>query len=174
MEIAMAQSAAGFARALGGAVQVLFLAAIALAGRSRKELAALAAMFVAGQAAALAILPRISWQPAPRFVESAMALALAYLAVEILLLPEAGARWAVAGILGLFQGMYFDLFAQSTGYRSALVLAGAVPAEAIGIGILALAMSQLRRFAKVLRPVQVSAAALLVFGMTWFFLRLRG
>lgn len=174
IEIAVTQSAAGFVRALGGAVQVLFLAALALAARRRRELAALAAMFIAGQAAVLSIAPHISWQPAPRFVEAAMALALAYLAVEILLLPEAGARWAVAAALGIFQGLYFDLFLQSTGYRSALVLAGAIAAEASGIAILALLFAQLNRVAKALRPVQVSAAGLLVFGMTWFFLRLRG
>ncbi len=174
IEIAVTQSAAGFVRALGGAVQVLFLAALALAARSRRELLALAGMFVAGQTAAALIVPHTAWQPAPRFVEAAMALALAYLAVEILLLPEAGARWAVAGVLGIFQGLYFDLFLQNTAYQPGLVLAGAVTAEVIGIAILALAFSQINRVAKALRPVQVSAAALLVFGMAWFFLRLRG
>ncbi len=174
IEIAVTQSAAGFVRALGGAVQVLFLAALALAARSRRELLALAGMFVAGQTAAALIVPHTAWQPAPRFVEAAMALALAYLAVEILLLPEAGARWAVAGVLGVFQGLYFDLFLQNTAYQPGLVLAGAVTAEVIGIAILALAFSQINRVAKALRPVQVSAAALLVFGMAWFFLRLRG
>jgi hypothetical protein len=174
VEIAVTQSAAGFVRALGGAVQVLFLAALALASRSRRELLALAGMFVAGQIAAALVVPHTAWQPVPRFVEAAMALALAYLAVEILLLPEAGARWAVAAVLGIFQGLYFDLFLQNTAYQPALVLAGAVAAEAIGITILALAFSQINRVAKALRPVQVSAAALLVFGMAWFFLRLRG
>ncbi len=172
VEIAVTQSAAGFVRALGGAVQVLFLAALALASRSRRELLALAGMFVAGQIAAALVVPHTAWQPVPRFVEAAMALALAYLAVEILLLPEAGARWAVAAVLGIFQGLYFDLFLQNTAYQPALVLAGAVAAEAIGITILALAFSQINRVAKALRPV--SAAALLVFGMAWFFLRLRG
>jgi len=173
-EIAITQSAAGFVRALGGAVQVLFLAALALAARSRRELLTLAGMFFAGQVAATLAMPHLSWQPAPRFVEAAMALALAYLAVEILLLPEAGARWIVACVLGIFQGLYFDLFLQNTGYQPTLVLAGAVMAEAAGIAVLALAFSQINRVAKALRPVQVSAAALLVFGMAWFFLRLRG
>ena len=174
VEIAVTQSAAGFVRALGGAVQVLFLAALALAARSRRELLALAGMFVAGQTAAALIVPHTAWQPAPRFVEAAMALALAYLAVEILLLPEAGARWAVAGVLGIFQGLYFDLFLQNTAYQPGLVLAGAVTAEVIGIAILALSSRRSIEWRKALRPVQVSAAALLVFGMAWFFLRLRG
>jgi hypothetical protein len=161
-------------RALGGAVQVLLLAALVLAARSRRELLAVSGMFVAGQIAAALIVPQTAWQPAPRFVEAAMALALAYLAVEILLLPEAGGRWAVATVLGAFQGLYFELFLRNTGYQPALVLAGAVTAQAITIAILALLLAQIGRVAKALRPVQVSAAGLLVFGMAWFFLRLRG
>jgi len=174
VEIAVTQSAAGFLRALGGAVQVLLLAALVLAARSRREMLAVGGMFAGGQVAAALVVPHIAWQPAPRFVEAAMALALAYLAVEILLLPEAGARWAIAGVLGVFQGLYFELFLQNTGYQPALVLAGAVAAQAIAIAILALLFAQIGRVAKALRPVQVSAAGLLVFGMAWFFLRLRG
>jgi hypothetical protein len=174
MEIAATQTGAGAVRALDGAVQVLFLAALALAGRTRRELLALAGMFVGGQVLAALAMPHIAWQPALRFVEAAMALALAYLAVEILLLPTAGSRWAMAGVLGIFQGLYFDAFLRNTGYSPLLVLAGATLAEVLGIAILALFLSQLNRVAKALRPVQVEAAALLVIGMAWFFLRLRG
>lgn len=174
VEIAVTQSAAGFARALGGAVPVLLLAALVLAARRGRELAAIAGMFVAGECAAAGAAARMLWQPAPRFVEAAMALALAYLAVDILMLPEAGARWAVAGLLGGFQGLYFDLFIVNTGYRPELVLGGAVAAQIAVLAILALVFSRIGRVAKTLRPVQVAAAGLLVFGMTWFFLRLRG
>ena len=173
VEIAVTQSAAGLAQALGGAVPVLLLAALVLAARRPRELAAIAGMFVAVECAAAGVAVRMLWQPAPRFVEAAAALALAYLAVEILLLPEAGARWAVAGLLGGFQGLYFDLFIVNTGYRPELVLAGAVAAQVGVLAILALVFSRIGRVAKALRPVQVAAAALLVFGLTWFFLRLR-
>src|ERR1700724_2177724 len=46
METFFTQTGAGFVRALGGLVQILFLATLALAARSRRELAALAGMFV--------------------------------------------------------------------------------------------------------------------------------
>jgi HupE / UreJ protein len=108
-EIAVTQAGAGFVRALGGTVQVLFLAALVLAARSRRELLAIAAMFLVGQAASVLTMAHAAWQPAPRFVEAATALAVAYLAVEILLLPEAGARWLVAGVLGALHGLYFRL-----------------------------------------------------------------
>jgi hypothetical protein len=172
-EIAITQAGAGFVRALGGTVQVLFLAALVLAARSRRELLAIAAMFLAGQAASVLAMAHVAWQPAPRFVEAATALAVAYLAVEILLLPQAGARWLVVGVLGALHGLYFHLFVQTTGYSAALVLLGATLAEAAAIAVLALVLSRVGRMAKAFRPVQVAASALLVFGMVWFLLRLR-
>jgi hypothetical protein len=172
-ELAVTQAVAGWMRALGGAAQLLFLAALVLAARSRRELLLLSAMFVAGQAACVLAMPHVSWQPAPRFVEAAAALTVAYLAVEILLLPQAGARWAIAGVLGAFHGLYFHLFLQNTGYSAAWVLAGAAIAEVAAISVLALLLSQIVRMGPALRPVRVCALALLVFGLVWFGLRLR-
>jgi HupE / UreJ protein len=174
LEIAAAESGAGIMRALGGPVQILFLATLALAARTRRELLVLAAMFLAGQIASVLIVPHTAWQPSPRFVEAAAALAIAYMAVEILLFPQAGARWVVAGVLGIFHGLYFDLFLQTTGYRAGPVLAGAALAEFAMIAILAVSFSRFGRWARALRPLQLSASALLIFGMAWFFARLRG
>lgn len=156
LETAATESGAGFIRALGGMVQLLFLAALVLAARSRRELLALTAMFLAGQIASALAMPHTGWNPAPRFVEAAAALTVAYLAVEILLLPKAGARWLIAAVLGAFHGLYFHLFLQTTGYQPALVLAGAAAAEIMAIAILALVFSRVTRFARVLHPVQVS------------------
>jgi hypothetical protein len=173
MEIAVTETGAGFIRAWGGIVQVLFLAALVLAGRGVKELLVLVAMFLAGQIASVLLMPHVNWQPAPRFVEAAAALAVAYLAIEILLLPQAGARWLIALVLGAFHGLYFHLFIQSTNFHAGWVLTGAALAELIAIAVLWLAFSRISRIARALRPVQVSACALLAFGMIWFFLRLR-
>jgi HupE / UreJ protein len=173
MEIAVTETGAGFIRAWGGIVQVLFLAALVLAGRGVKELLALVAMFLAGQIASVLVMPHVNWQPAPRFVEAAAALAVAYLAIEILLLPQAGARWLIALVLGAFHGLYFHLFIQSTNFHAGWVLTGAALAEAIAIAVLWFVFSRISRIARALRPVQVSAGALLAFGMVWFFLRLR-
>lgn len=171
-EIAVRESVAGLLRALGGPVQILFLGALVLAARSRRELILLTAMFLGGQCASVAIVPWTGWQPEPRFVEAAAALTVAYLAIEILLLPAAGARWLIAAVLGVFHGLYFLLFVQSTGYRAALVLTGAALGEALIIAALASAMSRLSLRGK--RLVPSCASALLVFGLAWFVLRLRG
>lgn len=172
-EIAITECGAGIMRAVGGVVQVLFLASLVLAARSRRELAAVSAMFIAGQIASALIVAHTRWQPAPRFVEAAAALTLAYLAVEILLLPKAGARWLIAGLLGTFHGLYFLLFIQSTGYSAGYVLLGAAVIQLALIALFALVFSRIGRWAAALRPVQVSASALLLVGMFWFFLRLR-
>jgi hypothetical protein len=169
METAVTQAGSGVVRALGGVVQVLFLAALVIAARSRRELLGITAAFLAGQCVSTLAMPHVAWQPAPRFVEAAAALAVAYLAVEILMLPEAGARWLVTFVLGLFHGMYFHLFLQTTGYSAALVLAGAALAEVAAIALIGLALARVGRM-----PRQVSAGVLLAFGMVWFCLRLRG
>jgi hypothetical protein len=173
-EVAMEEAGAGFLRALGGPAQILFLAALALAARGRRELAALAAMFVAGQAAAVVAAPHTAWQPAPRFVEAAAALTIAYLAIEVLLLPKAGARWLIAGVLGIFHGLFLYLFLQTSGYRPGWVLAGAGCAELAVTAALAAVFAAAMQWARVLRPVQVSAAGLLLFGVAWFAMRMLG
>jgi len=169
VEVALTQSGAGFMRALGGVAQVLFLVALVLAARGRKEMLTLSAMFLVGQMASIFIVPHTAWQPAPRFVEAAAALTVAYLAVEVLLLPQAGARWLVAGVLGAFHGLYFCLFVQNTGYRPELVLAGAALAEVAALAILALL---LLRTGQIIH--RAGEAALLLCGLFWFVLRLRG
>jgi hypothetical protein len=173
METFFTQTGAGFVRALGGLVQILFLATLALAARSRRELAALVGMFLLGQIATAVFASKTTWEPAPRFVEAATALTIAYMAVEILALPEAGKRWLIAGALGVFHGLYFALFLRTTEYNPIYVLTGATIAEALLIGFFAFGFSRVGRLAAGLRPVQVSAGVLLAIGMFWFFLRLR-
>ena len=173
-EIALTQTGAGALRAIGGVVQVLFLASLVLAARSRRELMALAGMFLAGQITSAVLVPLTRWQPAARFVEAAAALTIAYLAVEILLLPKAGSRWLIAAVLGGFHGLYFELFLRNTGYSAGWVLSGAALTEMAVVAALAFAFARIGGMAAALRPVQVSASLLLAFGMVWFCLRLAG
>jgi HupE/UreJ protein len=172
-EVALTQLGSGAKCAVNGIVQILFLASLVLAARSRRELAALTGMFLAGQVASAVLAPLTGWQPAARFVEAAAALTVAYLAVEILALPQAGSRWLVAGVLGMFHGLYFELFLRNTGYGPAWVLTGAALTEIVIIALVGLIFSRIGRVAAAFKPVQVSASLLLVFGMVWFCLRLR-
>ncbi len=174
LEIAAAQVGAGILRAAGGAAQILFLASLVVAARRRRELVLLTGMFLLAQILACVLLPLSEWRPTPRFVEAAAALTIAYLAVEILLLPEAGRRWLVVAVLGVFHGFYFDLFVRGSGYSAAYVLTGVAIAEIALAGVFALLFSSIRKVAAAWRPVQVSASLLLAIGLVWFGLRLRG
>ncbi|HTT66193.1 MAG TPA: HupE/UreJ family protein [Bryobacteraceae bacterium] len=173
LETAVTEAAGGALRAWGGAAQILFLASLVVAARSRRELLLLTGMFLAGQIAAATLVPFTRWQPPARFVEAAAGLTIAYLAVEILVLPKAGMRWLIVGVLGVFHGLYFELFLRTTGYHAAYVLPGAGCAEVALIAACALVFSYLGKLLRRFRPVPVCACLLLVTGMAWFFLRLR-
>jgi len=174
LERAVEQSAGGVVRALGGAPQLLFLIALALAARRRAELVSLYAMFQAGKLVAVWVVPLSGWSPAPRFAEAAAALTVAYLAVEILLLPEAGKRWLVVGGLGLFQGLPFVLYLNQTQYSAWFVQAGAAAAEALVLIPCWWGWGKLALLARGFQPARIAASLLLAAGMIWFAVRLRG
>jgi hypothetical protein len=172
-EIAVQELAAGFMRAAGGLAPLLFLVALVLAARNWRELAALTGAFLIAETAACLVAPRITFPLSPRFIEAAAALTIAYLAFEIVLLPNSSFRWLVVGVLGLFHGTYFSIFLAQSGYNAATFLAGVALAELLLIGALALIVTRLARFTWMRRVVPVAASLLLTVGVVWFFLRLR-
>jgi hypothetical protein len=172
LEIAVREMGAGMLRAAGGAAQWLFLLTLVLAARGRRELVALGAMFVLGEAVSCVGAPYVGIRPAPRFLEAAAALTVAYLAAEILLLPLARGREAVAGVLGLFHGLYLETFVRTSGSRTAWVLAGATLAQAALLGFGGLAYWRLARFAPPRPVLRLAAGVLLGVGLAWFGLRL--
>lgn len=173
-EIAAREFSSGFMRAAGGLAPLLFLAGLALAARSRRELAALTLAFLAAESIACVLTPRLHLALSPRFIEAAAALTIAYLAFEIVLLPDSRHRWIVVGVLGLFHGAYFSMFLSQSNFRAPVFLAGVSIAELLVIVFFALVLGMLTRLAWMRRTVPLSASLLLVTGMVWFFLRLRG
>ncbi len=167
------ESSAGFMRAAAGLAPLLFLASLVLAARSRRELIALTASFLGAESLACVFAPRFPWPLSPRFIEAAAALTIAYLAFEIVLLPDSRHRWLVVGVLGLFHGAYFSMFLAQTGYRAPVFLSGVALAELLLIGLFSLALTALARFPATRRAVPVAASLLLVTGVLWFFIRLR-
>ncbi len=165
---------AGFVRVLMGPFQILFLLALVLAGRSRRELVWMALAFLCAEVVTAAVMGRVLWEPSARFVEAAAALTVAYLAVEVLALPEAGYRWMVAAGMGVFHGMYFGGFLQQSEMNAAYVLSGAALGEILLLTIFALAWDRFKAAAAVLRPVQAGAVVLFAVGIVWFVMRVRG
>jgi hypothetical protein len=174
-EIALENATAGFWRALAGLAQLLFLAALVLAGRSPRELVALVSMFAAGQALAVGAGLSSRWPVSPRFLEAASALTIAYLAVELLLLPRAGQRWLVVGVLGTLHGMYFDRLIVAGDYSKLPFLAGVIGAEMVAVAALAATTHLLRALTARRAPwlEKAMASVLLLTGITWFAVRLK-
>ena len=172
-EIALTELWTGAGRVIGGPVQVLFLVALALAGRSRKELLYLALAFIAAETVSAVLVAAKSWQPPPRFIEAAAALTVAYLAVEILLLPEARYRWLIAAGMGVFHGFYFGTFIQQSEMSPIYLLTGVAVTEAAVLTAFAWLLARVTNVATALRPVQIGAALLGIVGMVWFVLRMR-
>lgn len=98
MEIFGRQFGVGFARAAMNWIGLLFLMGLAISF-PRTILP-----FLIGEAAAILIGPRIPYPLAPRFLESAMALTVAYLAVEILMAAKARHLAWIVGVLECFTG----------------------------------------------------------------------
>ncbi len=166
------QAGAGALRVLFGPVQLLFLLALSIAARSRKELLSIAAAFVVAEAVAAVLVADQGWTPPARFIEAAGALTIAYVGVEILALPEAGGRWFVAACMGLFHGLYFGVFLQQARMSPAWVLSGVGLTE---IGLLALLGLVIWRLSRdfgdrILR--NGVAGMLLAVGLVWFGVRL--
>ena len=172
-ELATSQLWTGVVRVLIGPFQVLFLVALVLAGRQRRELVWLGISFAVAETLTAAVLAGLSWGPPPRFVEAAAALTVAYLAIEILVLPDAGYRWMIAAAMGVFHGFYFGSFLKQSEMDSLYVLGGVLLANALLLIVFAYLLARLREGAAWLRPVKSGAVVLFVIGLFWFVMRVR-
>lgn len=172
-ETAVREISAGLMRAAGGLAPLLFLVSLVLAARSRRELLALTGSFITAEALACAIAPSLRVSFSPRFIEAAAALTIAYLAFEIVLLPQSGMRWLVVAVLGLFHGMYFAAFLNESGYHVVPFLSGVIVCELFVIALFGFVLNRIVRLSFLRGAVPVAASVLLAIGVAWFFLRLR-
>jgi hypothetical protein len=162
------EAKAGAARILLGPAQMLFLFALVVAARGRRELVQMAAAFLATLAATAVAVSVLDWQPPPGFADAAGALTIAYLAVETLTLPEAGGRWLVAGGMGAFHGLYFGLFLQQASMSPSAVLLGAFTMTALVLTLLYGLASRLSKDFGDSLFRKVCAGALCLVGVGWF------
>jgi len=163
----------GFTRVIIGPAQILFILALTFAGRSRRELSWLAVAFLLSESVAALIFSTQGWQPSVQFVEAAGALTIIYLAVEVLLLPEAGYRWVVAALMGVFHGFYFSNFLIQSSIDPEFFLMGINLAALVLLGVFYLLLSRIERNLPHLYATRIGSYALLTVGVIWFLLRLR-
>lgn len=166
-ETVATESGAGFRRALTSPELLLFLLALALAGRSKQELAACAGGFLVAQGLVAVVGGMIAPAAPVRFLEAAAALTVAYLAAEILFLPDASMRWLACGAMGTFHGLFFATLLGAAQMSPAYFLPGALAGE--GLALALLGSVRLRYVGS--RAEQLGAILLLVGGLGWFGLR---
>jgi hypothetical protein len=112
-ELVAKAAAAGIARLFKSVAGLLFLVVLVLAARTTREMGILTIVFIAAEWLARPIAPRIPMSFSPEFLETVLALTVAYLAAEIVFLPDSEARWAVVPILGIAHGLAFAAFPSS-------------------------------------------------------------
>ncbi len=167
-EVFTTELGAGARRAITSPELFLFLVALSLAERAKRDLLGCLGAFLLAQAAVAFGGDLLGWIPPARFLEAAAALTVAYLASEILFLPEANNRWLICGGMGCFHGLFLAAFLQSARMNAEYFLPGALASEAL----LAAALIGLRlRFVRG-RFEQLAGILLLVGGLAWFGLRL--
>jgi len=109
-ELIAKDAAAGIVRLFKSVSGLLFLAVLVLAARSAREAGILTMAFLAGEWLARPLSPHIPLAFSPGFLEAVLALTVAYLAAEVVFLPESRARWMVVPALGLAHGLAFAPF----------------------------------------------------------------
>jgi len=148
------------ARVVTGLAPILLLVTLALAASNWRQLAVLSGVFLAGEFAG----SMLRWQPGSLFLEAAAALAVAYLAVEVLFLPTSRARWIVAAALGLIPGLVLAGYIRQSDSRLLYAFAGTAGVDLVilcGAAALAFAFPQKRR---------IPAALCLAASLCWFVL----
>jgi hypothetical protein len=157
----------GFVRALVSLAPILFLAALLVTTPTRGAFVRLAWLYLAGELAGYLLGPVIGPRLQPRFVEAAVALSVAYVTAEWLLLPKAGARWAVTLVWAVAHGLYFSIYLDVEWQQQAAFGSGVLAAELLGALILAAVAPLLAHRAR-----RLLAWTLLFAGTSWFALRL--
>ncbi len=127
----------GVYRQVTSPASLLLLVGIALAGRSWKQAGGMVAVLMAVEWLSPLLAAKIPTTFSPQFLESAVALAVAYLAVEILFLPDGGGRWAAVVGAGAFEGVMFAGFPKN-------YLVGANLVQILGVAMLTLAAFRVR------------------------------
>jgi len=155
-ELVAKAAAAGIARLFKSVSGLLFLAVLVLAARRTREMGILTIAFLVGEWLARPLSVHIPMSFSPEFLEAVLALTVAYLAAEIVFLPDSQARWAVVPILGIAHGLPFAAFPSP--YLTAAAITQAT--------ILAALWLAARKMPTTWR--RPAAGVMLVAGIAWF------
>lgn len=161
---------AGIRKTVTSPELILFLAALVLAGRGRQEVVTCVAAFMTAQTGVAVAGNFLEWTLPPNFLETAAALTVAYVAAEVVFLPDSSHRWVVCGAMGCFHGLFLSALLITADLQAGYFLPGALGTEALVVCLLgALRLRWVKG-----RSEQLAGLLLLVLGLGWFGLRLVG
>jgi hydrogenase/urease accessory protein HupE len=97
----------GVEHILTGYDHLLFLLGLVLASRGVRALLAVVTAFTAGHSISLASSALGLWAPSPALIEPLIAVSIAYVGIENLVVREVASRWRLAFLFGLVHGFGF-------------------------------------------------------------------
>ena len=178
LRLGMRFLALGGKRILTGYDYLAFLIGLFLVGQTSCTRLRVAGVFVVSQALTFLIGALDLANLPPKFVGSAIALSVAYIAAENLLLKEITNRWLVACFFGLIYGFSSSMIIREWGLpqngRLASLLTfnlGAILAVGIVVALVSLAFFYLNRFHWQKRITNCTSLILMCFGFFWFIRR---
>jgi hydrogenase/urease accessory protein HupE len=168
----------GIEHILTGYDHLLFLLALLVAGRGMRQLVAIVTSFTVAHSSTLALATFGVIQPPPRLIEAAIALSIAYVGVENLVVSEVRGRWRLTFVFGLVHGFGFaNVLREMELPRSALASSLFTFNAGVELGqvaVLLLAWPLLRAAQKSAYAVNITravSAVVVAFGVVWFVQR---
>jgi hydrogenase/urease accessory protein HupE len=158
---------------------ILFLFGLLLGGRGLRSLVAIVTSFTVAHSLTLALATLGVVRPPAGLVEPAIALSIAYVGVENLLVAEVRHRWRITFAFGLVHGLGFASVLREMdlprGALAASLFTFNLGVEVGQVAIVALMWPLLRRLERTPRRrlvIRLASAVIAAFGLFWFQQRL--
>jgi hypothetical protein len=158
---------------------ILFLFGLLLVGTGLRNLVAVVTSFTVAHSTTLALATLGVVQPVPWTIEAAIALSIAYIGIENLLVPTPRYRWKITLLFGLVHGFGFanvlrEMHLARTGLAMSLFVFNA-GVEIGQIAIVSLMYPVLQLLARTpyrLPVTRVASVVIVVVGLFWFYQRI--
>ena len=170
----------GVEHILTGYDHLVFLACLLMAGGSTRSLVGIVSAFTVAHSVTLVLAATRVVTPPAEFVEPAIAISIAYVAIENLVADPGRSRWATAFGFGLIHGFGFagtlDMLGLPLGQWLAAVLAFNIGVEIGQLAVVAIALPLVIAIARSswhVRIVRYASSAVLGLAVFWFVERLQ-
>jgi HupE / UreJ protein len=168
----------GGKRILTGYDSLAFLLGLLLVAQTFNSLVKSVGIFLIAQTLTLQVGALDVISLPPRFVDSAIALSVAYIALENLLLKEVANRWLIAGLFGLIFGFSFSVNIKEWGLpKKGLITSllsfslGSILAVGVSAALIFLFLHYLNRFEWQKKATTFASVILVGVGFFWFVKR---